>query len=195
MNIVSIDFDIIMAPSIEFYNNLVSYEDLFDNELMRICNADLIHYSRLTVWLLKEINRLTDNDIIFIKSHDSIIKCLEQNPNITLFNIDHHHDLGYTGETDEPINCGNWAKYLLNNHLIKNYIWINNENSVSPKHYKEKYGMETLKSFNLDNLEADKIIICLSPEWVPPQYRHLFFLWMDIVQETYGIKTKLIENT
>ena len=53
MNVLSIDFDIIMAPSIEFYNNLVSYEDLFDNELMRICNADLIHYSRLTTWLLK----------------------------------------------------------------------------------------------------------------------------------------------
>ena len=48
MNIVSIDFDIIMAPSIEFYNNMVGNPTLFNDDLVKVFTADLIHYQRLT---------------------------------------------------------------------------------------------------------------------------------------------------
>jgi hypothetical protein len=48
MNIVSIDFDIIMAPSIEFYNNMTGNSDLFNNDLVKVFTADLVHYQRLT---------------------------------------------------------------------------------------------------------------------------------------------------
>jgi hypothetical protein len=34
MNIVSIDFDIIMKPSIEYYNNLMHKEEAFTEPLM-----------------------------------------------------------------------------------------------------------------------------------------------------------------
>jgi len=46
MNIVSIDFDIIMAPSIELYRNF----DLngYDNYYQNIFNADLTIYTKLT---------------------------------------------------------------------------------------------------------------------------------------------------
>ena len=41
MNIVSIDFDIIMAPSIDFYNNVnKDREQLFLNPLMKVSEAD-----------------------------------------------------------------------------------------------------------------------------------------------------------
>ena len=52
MNVVSIDFDIIMAPSIEFYNNMTGNPKLFDNYLTKVFTADLIHYQRLTQWLV-----------------------------------------------------------------------------------------------------------------------------------------------
>lgn len=70
MNIVSIDFDIIMAPSIEFYNNFVSDKNLFDNPLLKVCNADLQNYRRLTTWFFKNLKNVNYEDVIFIKSHE-----------------------------------------------------------------------------------------------------------------------------
>ena len=46
MNVVSIDFDIIMAPSIEFYNNFTNDKFLFDNPLLKVCIADLSIYRK-----------------------------------------------------------------------------------------------------------------------------------------------------
>ena len=131
MNIVSIDFDIIMAPSIEFYNNMVRTRSLFNDPLLQVCNADLEHYRRLTDWLIK--NKKNDN-VVIIKSHERIVNHIS-GPEDVIINIDHHHDLGYDFHTNEEdkitkINCGNWAEYLLSNNLIKKYVWINNENSI-----------------------------------------------------------------
>ena len=47
MNIVSIDFDIIMKPSIEFYNNSVhskNGDNLYKDSPYTNCQADLIIY-------------------------------------------------------------------------------------------------------------------------------------------------------
>ena len=192
MNVVSIDFDIIMAPSIEFYNHQVNFPDLFEHPLMKLCPADLMHYNRLTVWLLKEINRLTDEDIIFIQSHEQIVNYINDK-NTFLINIDHHHDLGYIPQEDS-LNCGNWAKHLLSNNLIKHYLWLKNESSVKPMFFNGNYSERCLTKYNLEELEADKIIICLSPQWIPPQYKHLFSLWLQMVNSTYGTDKKLIEN-
>ena len=48
MRVLSIDFDIIMAPSIEFYNNMTGNHNLFNNDLVKVFTADLINYQRLT---------------------------------------------------------------------------------------------------------------------------------------------------
>ena len=38
-----------------------------------------------------------------------------------------------------------------------------------------------LMDFHLDNLGVpNQLIICLSPQWIPPNYRNLYFSWMDI---------------
>lgn len=61
MNVVTIDFDIIMEPSIIFYNNLVpkvKWQDLDKNALARLFCADLIHYQRLTSWLTNLFTKL-----------------------------------------------------------------------------------------------------------------------------------------
>ena len=43
-------------------------------------------------------------------------------------------------------------------------------------------------SYNLDFLEAEKVIICLSPEWIPPQYHQLLYSWMDICGKGFEAK-------
>ena len=68
MNVVSIDFDIIMAPSIELYKSFEQpklYEDYYSN----LFNADLVIYNKLTNWLLDNIPNLNETYIYFIKSH------------------------------------------------------------------------------------------------------------------------------
>ena len=194
MNVVSIDFDIIMAPSIEFYNHMSGNPELFDNYLTEIFPADLIHYQRLTKWLISQIKNLQENNIIFISSHDSLINYVSVED--TVINIDHHHDLGYPDPTNNApkIHCGNWAQYLLENNLIKDYIWIKNENSNPIKEFKGNIKEYNFKTYQLNNLYADKIIICLSPEWIPKQYRPLFFSWIDILNEYFNTIYQVVEK-
>lgn len=185
MNIVSIDFDIIMKPSIEYYNNLMCKEEAFTEPLMQICPADLKIYTNLTKWLIKMTKNMSADDITFIESHETIINYLPKEENICLINIDHHHDIGYQPsdadvDLGKNLHCGNWGKYLLKKNLIDDYIWICNENS------QKNYMHSTIKThyiseYDLENLKADKIIICLSSPWVPPHIRPLFYNWMDIL--------------
>jgi hypothetical protein len=69
MNIVSIDFDIIMAPSIELYNSF-EQKTLYEDYYFNLFNADLVIYSKLTEWLLKWIPEINPSDIHFIESHE-----------------------------------------------------------------------------------------------------------------------------
>ena len=79
----------------------------------------------------------------------------------------------------EHLGCGNWGEYLLDNKLVKKYTWICNTNSNQYHEYNCSYNY--IDTMDLSNLQADKIIICLSPEWIPPQYRPLFYTWMSTI--------------
>ena len=136
-NIVSIDFDIIMAPSIELYNNIVGpnrwEEDFIYNPQLALSQADLIHYKNLTNWLLDVVPQMDPSNIHFIENHEDIVKYCDRECSIT--NIDHHHDIVYNKDEiniilpDDKLNCGNWVKYLFENNKLKYYHWINNGNS------------------------------------------------------------------
>lgn len=197
MNIVSIDFDIIMAPSIELYKS-IEYSNLpYENYYIDLFKADLIIYQKLTNWLLNNIPNLNETDIYFIESHEQIINFLPKDNNISLCNIDHHHDLGYgpPAELDkEPLNCGNWGLYLLKNNLIHDYTWIKNGNSERKFHNKYYYNSKCFYDFDLNKLKPDRIIICLSSPWVPRQYHALFNLWIDMAGKLKDTNYYLIEN-
>lgn len=205
MNIVSIDFDIIMEPDINLYNNWVNDScgiDKFvkDYSLLEYLKADLNIYEYLTRFLIKVIQKIGYENIFFIKDHNTLIKYTE-NKVFNLWNIDHHHDITYDEENIiAPIldpGCGNWIKYLMDYNKIKEYTWINNKNSISPneevlKYYKcQKY---LLKEYNLNSLveKIDKLFICQSPEWIPEYYLPLFDAWIAICEEYYGKPFKVI---
>ena len=63
MNVLSIDFDIIMAPSINLYNNMVPqthWEDLLKSlPNLATTPADLNIYSNILRYLLRTINKIT----------------------------------------------------------------------------------------------------------------------------------------
>ena len=60
MNVLSIDFDIIMAPSINLYNNMVpgtNWDDLLKSlPNLATTPADLHIYSSILIYLLKVID-------------------------------------------------------------------------------------------------------------------------------------------
>lgn len=192
-NIVTIDFDIIMAPCIQLYNNMVpnfSWDDLKNSfPQMQLLNADLIHYQRLTQWLLKIITKIPKEKVIFIENHGALNKYLPHEE-INVYNIDHHHDCGY-GEKPkdkEELDCGNWVYDIAQHGFLKTYTWIKNTSSSREK---EKYeGLINYKfdliNYNLEELPVpDLLILCLSEPWTPPEYRPLFYLWKDLLENYY----------
>ena len=77
MNVVSIDFDIIMAPSIELYNNANgNREQLFLNPTMKTCEADLAIYNKISFWLYNQVKYLSDCGL----NESSIASNLRANP-------------------------------------------------------------------------------------------------------------------
>lgn len=195
MKILTIDLDIIMKPSIDFYNNLVprnSWEELLKNPHMQLLRADMDIFSTITIWLQQQFKIKKADQFHFIKSHDDLNKILGQEKNCDLINIDHHHDLGYSNRNIDVLNCGNWVKKLIENKQLNSYTWINNSNSKIYENIQEindyiRYKVEDVETPYLFKslTDIDKIVICLSPEWVPPYYQSLYWLWMKLYESHY----------
>lgn len=195
MKVVTIDFDIIMEPSIIFYNHIVPsarWEDLYKNAIPNLFTADLIHYERLTKWVINMFHSLPAENVQFIYSHDMAYELLKDYDNIELINIDHHHDYGYDKGDNSKVTCANWVKYLAQENHLASYLWVNNESS--DVHPNATIDSQCLKKTNLSTLNPDILIICLSPEWVPPHIRPLFDLWTDFYEQQYKQKCILLER-
>lgn len=195
--ILTIDFDIIMAPSIELYNDKVpkiSWEELLNDPYYQLLTTDNIHYFRLTQFLLSLIKQIKKEDIIIIEDHKHVFDYVKEKS--TIINIDHHHDLGYKDNHPKPeLNCGNWAAELGKNNLLKKYIWIHNRNSLMPEENKEfltyDICLEDVKNLSMRGKNIDKLILCLSEPWVPPYVRPLFFSWIELLDFYYNTKFEI----
>lgn len=195
--VITIDFDIIMAPSINLYNNDVpraTWDILLNSPYMQLLTIDSWHYQRLTQFILKCFSQMDKENIHFINSHEHVVNCIRDNEEYSIVNIDHHHDVCYNPKDIEnkcdELTCANWLKWLRENKIIRRYLWIHNKNSTMPADdIKDMVDTEiTIEDFDLDKLAVpDELVICLSPSWVPPNYRDLFFIWMDIANTIYHI--------
>lgn len=180
MKILTIDFDIIMAPSIQSYNGLVNDIEWDRFEELNPA-ANLAFYERLTNWLL---DNMTLENTKFINSHEEILGFIPEGEEVEIYNIDHHHDCGYHGSADEPLNCGNWVAKIPN---LKKYTWINDANSDINTTTKLINGYIDFEYYDLKYLpKPDLIVICYSKEWIPPRYRRLFKIWQKIGEKLYG---------
>lgn len=144
MKILTIDFDIIMSPSIDLYNDfdegVNEFLDKFD--FIGILEANLELYRNLTQIILTNKDKIK-----FIYDHHDIVEFLKdvEEP-IELHNIDYHHDLGYGEDMpwhrplrENEYHEGNWVKYLYDLEKIKSYIWYKDYKSSDPVEEGEKY--------------------------------------------------------
>lgn len=203
MNVVTIDFDIIMKPSISFYNDMVDVENPLKDyveEFSYLTNipADLYIYDFISRYITKSMVGGCRN-VYFINSHESAVDIIEKLPKdeeIHLYNIDHHHDLGYDMDDKDWImparksDVGNWVKYCKDRRYIADYTWIHNDNSDPYPEEAKKYVKNDfdLKEVNLEDKDfiPDVLIICASFEWIPPVYQPLYLTWNSICSEIAG---------
>lgn len=197
--ILSIDFDIIMAPSISIYNDKVpsaSWDVLQKEPLYNLTYADLNHYQKLIQIILYLTNFLQEKQVHFIYDHEQIVNYIPKNEQFILWNIDHHHDLGYDEESlksleNKKVTCANWVKWLFDNHYnVIQYYWIKNENSLPCNEKSQSFlnitdDFRTVDINKLLSIRPDELIICLSSPWIPPHIRSLFFIFMDICNRIY----------
>ena len=203
MKIVTIDFDIIMRPSIESYNYFINEEgcgiDQLEQEFVHFqnCQADLSIYKLLTDFILN----VESEKIFFISSHKDILQFV--NDSVDLINIDHHHDLGYSNESyseEFEISCGNWVEQLYREDKLKSYTWIHNQNSLPLIGDQAKIDNDLILSDEnemkkyLNNLaqHTDSLIICSSFPWVPSIYRPLFNTWHSICENKVQKKIDIL---
>ena len=191
--VVTIDFDIIMAPSIELYNDRIGPHERDVEEVIRKfpclngMTANLDTFRIVTHF----ISRVDPSKISFITQHREMRDFIKEfDEPVELINIDHHHDIEYAlkdaDRTDNP-HDGNWVKTYFQQNKIGKYCWIQNVNSTPLQvDMRDKFPHETfyISEEILEDLNPDYLIICLSPEWVPPMFYPLFTYWKEItVQE------------
>ena len=209
-NIVTIDFDIIMGPSIEGYNDMVGSEMPLKALVQKfpyfgMAEADLYVYEYVTRYLTEMLMHIDDKDKIrFIASHDLMYHyCKKEKEPFNLINIDHHHDINYNDDWRQPIvevDIGNWVKRLFDMKKINRYIWVGNSNSamfnIDDCPFADKISMEILKDYDLGRLAAntDELVCCFSAEYIPPQYEALFLTWRAIAEEIMDTDYLIIDN-
>lgn len=190
MKILTIDFDIIMHPCIDVYNDsdLTADEYLNQFDFLGWMAADLELYKRLTNFIMS----FKKDQIVFIYDHNDIVEEIKDiKEEIELINIDYHHDIGYDDTIwskpldESEYHEGNWVKYLWDTKKLKSYYWIKDYKSNDPPDEATKY--LTKKSFYnsfSDNFEefqdSNKIYVCYSPSWIPNYYSYLYDLWQDL---------------
>ena len=93
----------------------------------------------------------------FIKSHK----------NITLQNIDHHHDIFYPGWHDiDNLDEGNWVYHLSQVCKLKEYTWFRNVDSEDFCKIDINFIFNEIFSLDLNQIKKpDIIVVCSSPHW------------------------------
>ncbi len=210
MNVLSVDFDIIMAPDIGLYNSMVgtSHDNsrsidqrIKEHPILAGCRADLNHYQRLIPYILKVTQDLKIEDIRISMTHEDIKNVLKNMEDVHVFNIDHHHDLGYPQEgenrpKEEHCSCANWGEYYFHQGIITQFTWLNNTNSGPVAPAWENDSRITTQLYQETNLETlpkmDKLFLCLSPEWTPSMYHPLFYTILDLINEQKGCRLQIM---
>ena len=179
MNVLSIDFDWIMEPVIEAYNHIsgspvLKYDDCWNIIKKKLpdtkfyCNNNLLNK-------IFEIVEKFPNRIVIGENHEEILQMINDEPVDMLVNIDHHHDCyGFSLDRNNEIHCGNWVDYLFQNDLLGHYIWVTNYTSDPNQGKFNTYPSDKVEiDSNVDAIlkfvKFDKIFLCLSPNWIPPQ--------------------------
>lgn len=205
MKILSIDFDAIMFPCIRLYNEYcygnenatTIWRQLeFDRDINQYLSYDANVYKNIGKIIFKNIKN--GAKLIPIQEHQMLVDHLKKYDLLDLqfdiTNIDYHHDIAYNRNSFvemefDNYTCADWAGYLMTLNPETTLTWVRCPGS-SPynEDIKEFTNSITIKRIDeivdLDD-DYDLIYFCLSPQWVPYVYHHLYDLLIDLAKEAY----------
>ena len=189
INILSVDFDWIMEPSIKAYNDitdgLIPLDETLASSPGITISPSYAKFKDLVIYTGNIAQTMVaSNHVVFGKNHNEIITSIENiwhiNRPYNIYNIDHHHDCGYTVETleelyNQGLGCGNWVPYCKN---LNEYIWINNRNSdlqIIDEVFQNFHKFTRTSDLHLiDYIPFDYMFVCLSPGWIPSKLFPLY---------------------
>ena len=209
INILSVDLDWIMEPSIEGYNFIANNN--IDETWAAVKNLlpgltfpeDFNKLNQLTKLLFDTKRKVDPAHFCIEDSHEQIVDHIKKwniNQPFAIYNIDHHHDCGYDNDRNtnsitgffENIHCSNWVTSLrYTNTRFIDYNWICNKNSdMTLQDIAESYipnFKKTIHINSLDNVKFDYIFICKSYCWVPPRTRKLLDSFIFALKQFYEL--------
>ena len=205
MKILSIDFDAIMFPCIRLYNEYcygnenatTIWRQLeFDRDINQYLSYDANVYKNIGKIIFKNIKN--GAKLIPIQEHQMLVDHLKKYDLLDLqfdiTNIDYHHDIAYNRNSFvemefDNYTCADWAGYLMTLNPETTLTWIRCPGS-SPYNEDIKEFTNTITIKRIDEIvdlddDYDLIYFCLSPQWVPYVYHHLYDLLIDLAKEAY----------
>ena len=205
MKILSIDFDAIMFPCIRLYNEYcygnenatTIWRQLeFDRDINQYLSYDANVYKNIGKIIFKNIKN--GAKLIPIQEHQMLVDHLKKYDLLDLqfdiTNIDYHHDIAYNRNSFvemefDNYTCADWAGYLMTLNPETTLTWVGCPGS-SPYNEDIKEFTNTITIKRIDEIvdlddDYDLIYFCLSPQWVPYVYHHLYDLLIDLAKEAY----------
>ncbi len=143
------------------------------------------------------------NKIIFSEHHHLIYNVISNENEISLCNIDHHHDILYRDyhweniSTKNIVTASHWIGNLIFKKKILELNWYNNFNSqyIRDNYFGEKLILNNNVKFNiyqnLNNVKDfyDIIFICKSHSFLMPEFYNVFNIYLDYCLENHKEKT------
>lgn len=209
VKVLSIDFDYIMFPCIRLYNDMCgggeSGKVVWDaiehvRGIKEFLTFDRNAYKMISTLVIKNVL----DEAIFepIQEHQELVDILKKyyydeskeefTHKFDLLNIDFHHDCGYNPDTIadaisfDEYSCADWITYLNAKEVIEGPVkWLKAPMSDLPDPNNEELKVE-IKTMAADkedimNEKYDIVVFCLSPQWVPHDFRHLYDIIVDTV--------------
>lgn len=206
-NILSVDFDFVMEPCIQLYNDfihtLANYSQLWDEIFSKThCEKFLKINEDNYSFLLSVLSKLQCPVYIGV-DHTNILRSIDErygtdtiHPTFSITNIDHHHDILYSNRDLPKLKkynfpqAGTWVGYLWLQQVLHSYRWIRNENSQLYDNNLNlnfpDFSSDTKEGFNIDNSNLyDMCYISLSVEWIPPQSIPVLIEFLKTVKQIF----------
>lgn len=181
MNILSLDLDIFFPC--HKYHDIQKIKNLSVDEFWKIVDTLNINYEPdydKIYKVLDMIKCVEVNNINIITEHVEILDMLKSYKDVDLWNIDFHHDMGYSIIRSKP-NSENWVLHAKFDKLINSYTWIRTE--LSEPVYDVAFNFEQYNI--LDDFEYptfDKAVICISPKYTPKKYWDIYKIFVKGVE-------------
>ena len=211
-NVLTIDFDYIMWPCIKLYNDMCrcnqnpgeTWERIeFERKINNHISYDAKTLKTIAL-IIKNAMKNENCTFYSIEEHQNLVKILnieDSGDEYNVVNVDFHHDIYYHDEDVarlsyfEDCNCSNWLGYIHYIDKLKSYTWIKAPNSepiprdldeelAEKISVKDSSALNELKmKLNKGEISFDYVVFCLSPQWVPYRYYHLFEIICDFVNK------------